>query len=128
MEYKLKRPTKKLMAIYGGFVVLGLIGIFSGDGFISIIFTLLSSCFLINEFIRCKDKEFTFDENGFFVGEIRYSYADIQRIKCYRYRHLSGVRIIVDGNTVYKFDTSYEGAKSFVKFLTLNGIDHDLFR
>ncbi|MBQ7295652.1 MAG: hypothetical protein IJW86_05595 [Clostridia bacterium] len=132
MKYKLKRPVRKNLLTYGGILIFGIVMAimeylseeFVLGGFIII---LLSGGFIINELIRSKDSAIAFDENGFRIGETQYSYRSIDEIASRRERRVTYVKIIVGGETVYKFDTSYENANEFVKQLTLNGVDHNLF-
>lgn len=127
MKYELKRQTKNEIVISVGVLVIGLILAFIADAFSGGIVALLGMGFIINELIRSKDEKFTFDENHFCIGNKYYNYSDIERIESSRIKYTTFVRIIVDGNTIYKFDDSYKGAKEFVKQLTLNNIEHDLF-
>lgn len=69
----------------------------------------------------------TFDEKGFQIGDTSYSYADIEKVESNRIRYLVFVRIIVDGNVVYKCDNGYRNYKEFARQLTLNDVEHDLF-
>ena len=83
---------------------------------------------MVNEIIRIKkDEKFTFDENGFRIGDIPYRYDSIEKIESNRWRYLVWVKIIVDGEIVYRFDNGYENYKEFVKQLTLHNVEHDLF-
>lgn len=130
MKYELKRPIKKNMIVPAVFLIAGLVFLFDGGVYYSVYVFLLMTVgigFFIYEFIRSKDKKFTFDESGFCVGETRYNYSDIDKIESYRLRYTTYVNIIVNGSEIYKFDNSYKGAKEFVKQLTLNGVDHNLF-
>lgn len=76
---------------------------------------------------RRKDEKFTFDENGFRIGDTPYRYDSIEKIASNRWRHLLKAKIIVDGKIVYRFDNDYENYKEFAKQLTLHNVEHDLF-
>lgn len=130
MKYELKRPIKTNMIVSAVFLIAGLVFLFGGGVYYSVYGFLLMTVgigFFIYEFIRSKDKKFTFDETGFYIGDMRYSYSDIEQIESSRFKYTTYVRIIVNGSEIYKFDNSYKGAKEFVKQLTLNGVDHNLF-
>lgn len=129
MKYELKRPTKSNVIIYVAFALFGVVALLAGG--IYIIFGALVMLFgvglAIYEIIRGKDPTLVFDENGFYIGETRHSYRDIEEIKSYRHKSTTYVTIIIGGNEVYKFDSSYENSNEFVKQLTLHGVEHDIF-
>lgn len=129
MKYELKRPIKTNMIVSAVILIAGLVFLFGGDVYsvYGFLFMAVGIGFFIYEFIRSKDKKFTFDETGFYIGDMRYSYSDIEQIESSRFRYKTYVRIIVNGSEVYKFDNSYKGAKEFVRQLTLNEVDHNLF-
>ncbi len=129
MKYELKRQTMKNILIYGLVAVVGIfVALISEDiSIFGVFFMLMGAGFVVNEIVRSKDPKFTFDENGFYIGETRYSYKQIERITTRRDRYVTYMKIIVDDIEVYKFDTSYENANEFVKQLTLSGVEHNLF-
>ena len=131
MKYELKRKTTLNILLYSLLVILGAaILIFAsdeGDIFGSILLLLAGGGFIVNELVRSKDLALIFDENGFQIGDTRYSYSNIERVESHRIKHTRYVRIVVDGEVVYKFDNRYENVKEFVKQLTLSGVDHNLF-
>ncbi len=132
MKYELKRPVRKNLLIYGGMLIFGVVMAimeYLSDEFVFVGFILIlvggGSAFY--EVVRSKGPVLTFDEKGFWIGETHYSYRSIDEIASRRDRHATYVKIIVGGETVYKFDTTYENSNEFVKQLTLNGVDHNLF-
>ena len=129
MRYELKRKTTQHILLDAGIVAVSVIGLVltEGESIACVFLGLMAAGFLVNEIMRSKDPKFTFDENGFYIGETRYSYQQIERIKTRRDRYVTHMKIIVDGEVVYKFDTSYENANEFIKQLTLSGVDHNLF-
>ena len=131
MKYELKRNIRINIMFYLIFVALGAAFLAftsdDGDRLGGLVFILIGGVFIINELRRSKDPKLTFDENGFQIGDTRYSYSDIERIESNRIKHTKYVRIIIDGEVAYRFDNGYENAKEFAKQLTLNGVDHNLF-
>lgn len=128
MKYELQRQTRVNMICYCAPLVIGLCALFGGEYLSFAIFLTISIGLIVNEIIRIKkDEKFTFDENGFRIGDTPYRYDSIEKIESNRWRYLVRVRIIVDGNIVYKFDNSYKNYKEFVRQLTLHNVDHDLF-
>ena len=129
MKYELKRPTKSNAVIYGAFALFGAVVLFLGDiySIFGAMVMLVGVGLAIYEIIRGKDPVLTFDENGFYIGETRYNYRDIEEIKSYRRRSITYVTIIIGGNEVYEFDSSYENSNEFVKQLTLHGVEHKIF-
>lgn len=128
MKCELKRQTKGYVILYGIVIAMGLLVCFADDDiFGGLIVIAVGAGFMINEFIRRKAPVLTFDEKGFCIGENSYSYTDIESIDSFRLRNITFVKIIIGGETVYKFDNSYKNAKEFVKQLTLNGVEHNLY-
>ena len=132
MKYELKRPVRKNLLTYGGILIFGIVMAimeYLSEEFVfcGFIIILLSGGFALYEVVRSKEPVFIFDEKGFVIGETQYSYRSIDEIASRRDRHVTYVKIIVGGETVYKFDTSYENANEFVKQLTLHNVDHNLF-
>ena len=129
MKRELKRKTAQHILLDAGIVAVSVIGLVltEGESIACVFLGLMAAGFLVNEIMRSKDPKFTFDENGFYIGETRYSYQQIERIKTRRERYVTNMKLIVDGEAVYKFDTSYENANEFIKQLTLSGVDHNLF-
>ena len=132
MKYELKRPVRKNLLTYGGVLIFGIVMAimeYLSEEFVfcGFIIILLSGGFALYEVVRSKEPVFIFDEKGFVIGETQYSYRSIDEIASRRDRHVTYVKIIVGGETVYKFDTSYENANEFVKQLTLHNVDHNLF-
>ena len=129
MKYELKRKTLQHILLDSGIIIISIIGLVLTDGesIVCVFLGLMAAGFLVNEIMKSKDPKFTFDENGFYIGETRYSYKQIERITTRRDRYVTYAKIIVDGEEVYKFDTSYENANEFFKQLTLSGVEHNLF-
>ena len=128
MKYQLKRQININMICYCVPLVIGLIALFEGEYLSFAMLLTISIGLIVNEIIRIKkDEKFTFDENGFRIGDTPYRYDSIERIDSNRWRYLVRVRIIVDGKIVYRFDNGYENYKEFVKQLTLSGVEHNLF-
>lgn len=131
MKYELKRATKINILLSAALFVPGVLciafGSSAGDRAGGAVFLLLGIAFIFNELMRSKAPMLTFDENGFQIGDTRYSYSDIERVESNRVRHIKYIRIVVDGEVVYRFDNSYENTKEFAKQLTLSGVDHNLF-
>ncbi len=132
MKYELKRPVRKNLLIYGGMLIFGVVMAimeYLSDEFVlvGLILILVGGGCAFYEVVHSKAPTLTFDEKGFVIGETQYSYRNIEEIVSRRERHATYVKVIVGGETVYKFDTSYENANEFVKQLTLNGVDHNLF-
>ena len=129
MRYELKRKVLQHILLDSGILLVCVIGLVltNGESIACVFLGLMAAGFLINEIMRSKDPKLTFDENGFYIGEMRYSYNQIERIKTRRERYVTNMKIIVDGEVVYKFDTSYENANEFIKQLTLSGVEHNLF-
>ena len=130
MKYELKRKTTQHILLDAGIVVVSVIGLVltNGESIACVFLGLMAAGFLVNEIMRSKDPKFTFDENGFYIGETRYSYKQIEKITTRCDRYVTHIKIIVDGEEVYKFDTSYENAGEFIKQLTLYGVEHKLYR
>ena len=128
MKYELQRQTRVNMICCCSPLFIGLCALISGEFLAFLILFVIGAGFMINELVRSKkDKKFTFDEKGFQIGGTPYSYTDIEKVDSNRCRYLVWVRLIVDGNIVYKFDNSYKNYKEFVRQLTLHNVDHDLF-
>ena len=129
MKYELKRKMTQHILLDVAIIVVSVIGLILTDGenIACVFLGLMAAGFLVNEIMRSKDPKLTFDENGFYIGETRYSYQQIERIKTRRERYVTHIKIIVDGEIVYKFDTSYENANEFIKQITLSGVEHNLF-
>lgn len=129
MKCELKRKTSQHIFLDIGIIIISIIGLVltEGESIVCVFVGLMASGFLINEIMRSKDPKLTFDETGFYIGETRYSYSQIERIISRRERYVTHMKIIVEGETVYKFDTSYENSNEFIKQLTLNGVEHNLF-
>ena len=129
MRYELKRKITQHILLDAGIVVVSIVGLVltQGENIACAFLGLMAAGFLVNEIMRSKDPKLIFDETGFYIGETRYSYQQIERIKTRRDRYVTHIKIIVDGEVVYKFDTSYENANEFIKQLTLSGVDHNLF-
>ena len=129
MKYELKRKVLQHILLDSGILLVSVIGLVltEGENIACVFLGLMAAGFLVNEIMRSKDPKFTFDEKGFYIGETRYSYNQIERIKTRRERYVTHMKIIVDGEEVYKFDTSYENANEFIKQLTLSGVEHNLF-
>ena len=128
MKYELKRQIKVNMICYCVPLFIALCALISGEFLAFAILFVIGAGLMINELVRNKkDEKFTFDENGFQIGETPYSYTDIEKVDSNRYKYLVWVRIIIDGNIVYKFDNSYKNYKEFAKQLTLHNVEHELF-
>ena len=128
MKYELKRQININMICYCAPLVIALCALISGEYLAFAILFIIGAGLMINELVRNKkDEKFTFDENGFRIGDTPYRYDSIEKIESNRWRYLVRVRIIVDGKMVYRFDNSYENYKEFAKQLTLHNVDHDLF-
>ena len=129
MKYELKRKVLQHILLDSGILLVSVIGLVltEGENIACVFLGLMAAGFLVNEIMRSKDPKFTFDEKGFYIGETRYSYNQIERIKTRRERYVTHMKIVVDGEEVYKFDTSYENANEFIKQLTLSGVEHNLF-
>lgn len=129
MKYELKRKITQHILLDSGIIIISVIGLVltEGESIACVFLGLMAGGFLVNEIMRSKDPKFTFDENGFYIGETRYSYKQIEKITTRRDRYVTHMKIIVDGEVVYKFDTSYENANEFIKQLTLSGVEHNLF-
>ena len=128
MKYELKRQIKVNMICYCVPLFIALCALISGEYLAFAILFVIGAGLMINELVRNKkDEKLTFDENGFQIGEMPYSYTDIEKVDSNRYKYLVWVRIIIDGNIVYKFDNSYKSYKEFAKQLTLHNVEHELF-
>ena len=129
MRYEVKRKITQHILLDAGIVVVSIVGLVltEGENIACVFLGLMAAGFLVNEIMRSKDPKLTFDENGFYIGETRYSYKQIEKITTRRDRYVTNMKIIVDGEVVYKFDTSYENANEFIKQLTLSGVEHNLF-
>ena len=129
MKYELKRKMTQHVLLDVAIIAVSVIGLILTDGenIACVFLGLMAAGFLVNEIMRSKDPKFTFDENGFYIGETRYSYQQIERIKTRRERYVTHIKIIVEGEEIYKFDTSYENANEFIKQITLSGVEHNLF-
>ena len=129
MKYELRRKTSQHILLDIGIIIISIIGLVltEGENIVCVFVGLMASGFLINEIMRSKGPKLTFDETGFYIGETRYSYSDIEKVSSRRDRYVTFAKIIIDGNEVYKFDTSYENANEFIKQLTLSGVEHNLF-
>lgn len=129
MRYELKRKVLQHILLDSGILLVSVIGLVltEGENIACVFLGLMAAGFLVNEIMRSKDQKFTFDENGFYIGDMYYNYKQIERITTHRERYVTHMKIIVEGETVYKFDTSYENSNEFIKQLTLNGVEHNLF-
>ena len=129
MKYELKRKTSQHILLDVGIIIISIIGLVltEGESIVCVFVGMMAAGFLVNEIMRSKDPKFTFDENGFYIGETRYSYSQIERIISRRDRYATFAKIVIDGDEVYKFDTSYENANEFIKQLTLHNVEHCLF-
>ena len=122
MRHELKIKTLQHILLDVAIIVVSVVGLIltGGENIACIFLGLMASGFLVNEIMRSKDSKFTFDENGFYIGETHYSYKQIERMSTRRERYVTHIKIIVDGEAVYKFDTSYENANEFIKQITLS--------
>ena len=128
MKYELKRQININMICYCAPLVIGLCALVAGEIFAFALLFAIGAGLIINELIRIKrDEKFTFDENGFRIGDKAYRYDSIEKIESNRWRYLVWVKIIVDGRVVYRFDNSYKNYKEFAKQLTLHNVEHNLF-
>lgn len=129
MKCELKRKTTQHILLDAGIVVVSVIGLIltNGESIACVFLGLMAAGFLVNEIMRSKDPKFIFDENGFCIGETCYGYKQIEKITTRRDRYVTHIKIIIDSEAVYKFDTSYENANEFIKQLTLSGVEHNLF-
>lgn len=128
MKYELKRQIKVNMICYCVPLFIALCALISGEYLAFAILFVIGAGLMINELLRIKkDKPFTFDENGFQIGETPYRYEDIEEVDSLRMRYIVWVRIIIGGEVVYRFDNSYENSNEFVKQLTLHGVEHNIF-
>lgn len=129
MKYELRRKTSQHILLDIGIIIISIIGLVltEGESIVCVFVGLMASGFLINEIMRSKEPKLTFDETGFYIGETRYSYEGIEKVSSRRDRNVTYAKIIVDGDEVYKFDTSYENANEFVRQLTLHNVEHRLF-
>lgn len=128
MKYELKRQIGVRLICCLVPLVIGLLALFNGEYLSFAILLVISIVLTANEIIRIKkDEKFTFDENGFRIGDAPYRYDSIEKIDSNRWRHLLKAKIIVDGKIVYRFDNDYENYKEFAKQLTLHNVEHDLF-
>lgn len=129
MRCELKRKVLQHILLDSGILLVSVIGLVltEGENIACAFLGLMAAGFLVNEIMRSKDPKFAFDENGFYIGETRYSYKQIEKITTRRDRYVTNMKIIVDGEVVYKFDTSYENANEFIKQITLSGVEHNLF-
>lgn len=128
MKYELKRQSGVRLICCQVPLVIGLLALFNGEYLSFAILLVISIVLTANEIIRIKkDEKFTFDENGFRIGDTPYRYDSIEKIASNRWRHLLKAKIIVDGKIVYRFDNDYENYKEFAKQLTLHNVEHDLF-
>lgn len=131
MKYELKRNIRTNIIVSGVFTVLGILCFLLDskdiDRVCGIAFALLGIGGMIYELYKSKEPTLIFDENGFYIGDTRYNYSDIERIDSTRFMNSKHVSIIVEGDTVFEFDNGYENYKEFVKQLTLCKIDHNLF-
>ena len=129
MKRELKRKIAQHILLDCGIMLISVIGLIltEGENIACVFVGLMAAGFLINELMKSKDPKFTFDENGFCIGETCYSYKQIEKITTLRDRYVTHMKIIVDGEAVYKFDTSYENANEFIKQITLSGVEHNLF-
>lgn len=128
MKYELKRQIKVNMICYCVPLFIALCALISGEYLAFAILFIVGAGLMINELVRNKkDEKFTFDENGFHIGETPYRYEDIEEVDSLRMRYIVWVRIIIGGEVVYRFDNSYKNYKEFAKQLTLHDVEHDLF-
>ena len=129
MKCELKRKTTQHILLDAGIVAVSVIGLVltEGENIACVFVGLMAAGFFINELMKSKDPKFIFDENGFYIGETCYSYKQIEKITTRRDRYVTHIKIIIDSEAVYKFDTSYENANEFIKQLTLSGVEHNLF-
>ena len=131
MKYQLKRQINVNMIIYGVFAIIGVLCFLLCSKYENraggIVFVILGIGGMIYEIYKSKGPVLIFDENGFYIGDSRYSYSDIERIDSTQIRRMKYVSIIIDSKTVFEFDNGYENYKEFVKQLTLSGVEHNLF-
>ena len=130
MKYELRRNTTRNILFDSAVVAVAVVGIVlsKGENLVCVFLALMGAGVMVNELMRSKDPKLIFDENGFCIGERRFSYNQIDRVTSRRGRNATYAKIIVDGEEVYKFDTSYENAGEFIKQLTLSGVEHKLYR
>lgn len=129
MKRELNRKTTKGILLGVLIMAIGILAAVIGEevAIFGAFFALMGGGSVVNEIMRSRDPKLTFDETGFYIGETRYSYKQIEKITTRRDRYVTNMKIIVDGEVVYKFDTSYENANEFIKQLTLSGVEHNLF-
>lgn len=130
MKYELKRNTKRNIIFDSAIIAVSIVFVVltKGENPVCVFLALMGGGVLVNEIVRSKDPTLIFDETGFYIGERRISYNQIERVSSHRDRNVTYAKIIVDGEEVYKFDTSYENVGEFIKQLTLSGVEHKLYR
>ena len=130
MKYELKRNTRRNILFDSVIIVVSIVFVVltKGENLVCVFLTLMGGGVLVNEIVRSKEPTLIFDETGFYIGERRFSYNQIERVSSRRDRNVTYAKIIVNGEEVYKFDTSYENSGEFIKQLTLNAVEHKLYR
>lgn len=128
MKYELKRKTSEyvfaaLFAFIG--IALFVIGQVIDDDelpMFGLLLSFFSIAFIV--YIKIKDSgdKLLFDEHCFTVGENRYLYSQIERIKATRLKTLVVFSIYVNGEKIFTFDNAYENVNEFQRILILNNV------
>lgn len=63
-----------------------------------------------------------FDESCFTVGEKRYLYSQIERIKSTRIKGVVIFSIYVDGEKIFSFNSTYENINEFQRVLVMHNV------
>lgn len=128
MKYELKRKTSEyVFAVLFAFIGIALfvIGQVIDDDelpMFGLLLSFFSIAFIV--YIKIKDSgdKLLYDEHCFTVGENRYLYSQIERIKATRLKTLVVFSIYVNGEKIFTFDNAYENVNEFQRILILNNV------
>ncbi len=133
MKYELKRKTSEyvfaaLFAFIG--IALFVIGQVIDDDelpMFGLLLSFFSIAFIV--YIKIKDSgdKLLFDEHCFTVGENRYLYSQIERIKATRIKHSVIFSIYVNGEKVFSFDNGYENINEFQRVLVMHNVNFNAY-
>lgn len=132
MKYELRQKSSEIViaviaALLG--VALFVFGrIVDGEFFMfGLLLFVVSVGYIIYSAIKQSGDRFFFDEHSFTVGEKRYLYSQIERIKATNFRGHVTFSIYVNNEKIFTFDNNYENVNEFQRMLILNNVHFNLY-
>ena len=127
MKYELKQKSSEIViaviAALLGVALFVVVRIVDGEFFMfGLLLFAVSLGYIIYSVIKQSGDSFLFDEHSFTVGEKRYLYGQIERIKATNFRGHVTFSIYVNNEKIFTFDNNYENVNEFQRMLILNNV------